>query len=70
MNRAEYNAEYWKKNKKIISEKRKKKYREDKGKREEILKKHKQWVEENRERWNAYQREYRRRKKEAKNDEI
>lgn len=56
----EYNAKYWAEHKKEISEKRKKQYRKN---RTELLSKHDKWVKENRDYWNAYQKEYRRRKK-------
>ena len=60
MNRSEYNAKYWAEHKKEISERRKKLYREHK---EEIDERNKRWLNANREHWNAYLREYRRKKK-------
>ena len=60
MNTKEYNAKYWKEHKEQISERRKKFYQEHK---EEISKRNKRWIEANRDKWNAYQREYYRRKK-------
>lgn len=55
------NAEYWERNKEKISAKRKLKYHsEDKEQRVASSKK---WLKENRDRWNAYQREYKRRRR-------
>lgn len=56
--RSEYNAKYWAAHKERISEKRRKAYKEDPTK---VNERNKRWLENNRERWNAYQREYRRR---------
>lgn len=53
----EYNREYWAKNKERISKTRKKR-----GSQTEYVR---EWREKNRERYNAYHREYRRRRKEA-----
>ena len=62
----EYNAKYWAEHKKEISEKRKEAYQRDKDK---IKVRNKKWVEKNREKWNAYLREYRKAKKEANEKE-
>ncbi len=56
-----YHADYWKKNKEKIRQQRKKHYEKN---RERIVESNKKWLRENREYWNAYQREYRRRRKE------
>lgn len=58
--RKEYNAKYWANNKAKISKTRKEKYRESP---EKVIDRNKRWFSENRDRWNAYQREYRKRKK-------
>lgn len=58
----EYNANYWKEHKEEISEARKRKYKKD---RDKILTRNKKWLKDNKDHWNAYQREYRRRKKEG-----
>ena len=55
-NKKEYNAEYWIKNKDRISAQRKEHYKKH---REEILERNKKWITNNRDKWNAYQREYR-----------
>lgn len=55
------NAEYWEKNKEKISAKRKLQYHGDT--REKRLASSKKWLKENRDRWNAYQREYRRKQR-------
>lgn len=55
----EYNAKYWAEHKKQISEKRKKRYEEDAEYREHIISKNKEWIENNRDRWNEYMRERR-----------
>ena len=55
------NAEYWERNKEKISAKRKLKYHsKDKEQRVASSKK---WLKENRDRWNAYQREYKRKRR-------
>ena len=58
--RSEYNAKYWAANRERISKKRKENYEKDPSK---ILERNKRWLENNREHWNAYQREYRRRQR-------
>lgn len=60
-NTKEYNAKYYAEHKKEISERRKEVYKKDKKK---IIDRNKKWQKDNREYWNAYMREYRRRKKE------
>lgn len=62
-NSKEYNAQYWNDHKKEISEKRKKRYKEDEEHREHVAKKSKEWVENNRDKWNAYMRERRKKAK-------
>lgn len=62
-NSKEYNARYWKEHKEKISEKRKKRYEEDAEYREHITNKSKKWVEKNRDKWNAYMRERRKKVK-------
>ena len=59
-NKKEYMQEYWIKNKKRLSAQRSKYYQEHK---EEIDERNKAWLEKNRDKWNAYMREYRKRKK-------
>lgn len=63
MNTKEYNAEYYRKHRKEISEQRKQHYQEYK---ECIRARNRKWLENNREQWNAYMRN--RRKKEEQND--
>lgn len=66
-NRSEYNKQYWEKHKKEISERRKQYYKEHK---EEIDKRNKRWFKKNKDKWNAYQRERRKRLKlDNKNDD-
>lgn len=60
--RKAYNAQYWAAHKEKISERRKKIYKEN---RDKTLARNKQWLKDNKDQWNAYQREYRRRKKAA-----
>ena len=60
-NTSEYNARYYAEHKKEISERRKKVYKRDKKK---ITERNLKWRDNNREHWNAYMREYRRKKKE------
>ena len=68
--RRQYNKDYWSKHKDEISKKRKKRYKVNKDVQEKIAERSKRWVEKNRDKWNKYQREYRRRKRaEAKNKE-
>lgn len=59
--RREYNAKYWRTHKKEIQSRRREFYKEN---RERILARNKQYFIENREAWNAYMRNYRKRKKE------
>ena len=56
----EYMREYWIKNKKRLSAQRSKYYQEHK---EEIDERNKNWLENNRDKWNAYMRERRRKAK-------
>ena len=56
----QYNAEYWAKHKEEISAHRKAFYQEHKA---EINERNKRWLNANRDKWNAYMREYRKRKK-------
>lgn len=56
----EYMREYWIKNKKRLSIQRSKYYKEHK---EEIDERNKVWLENNRDKWNAYMRERRRKAK-------
>ena len=60
--RKEYNAKYWSKHSEEINKSRRAKYKEDKDK---FLDRNKRWLDKNRDRWNAYQREYRKRKQES-----
>lgn len=55
-NRSEYNAKYWAEHKEAISKRRKKEYLKNRGK---ILARNKKWLKDNKDKWNAYQREYR-----------
>lgn len=55
-NSKEYNAKYYREHKEEISEKRKKKYHADPEPYKEAVYK---WRENNREKWNAYMRERR-----------
>lgn len=55
---------YWVKHKEEISRKRKEKYDPEKAR-----KNHGKWLETNRDRWNAYMRERRRKKKEKVDEE-
>lgn len=59
-NKKEYMQEYWIKNKKRLSAQRSKYYQEHK---EEIDERNKVWLENNRDKWNAYMRERRRKAK-------
>ena len=59
----QYNAKYYREHAKELSEYRKKKYRENP---EKYKQKCYEWVEKNREKWNAYMRE--RRKLDRKQD--
>ena len=59
-NSKEYNAKYWQEHKEEISERRKKLYKERKG---EIDERNKRWLDANRDKWNAYMRERRRKAK-------
>ena len=60
-NTSEYNSRYYAEHKEEISERRKKVYKRDKKK---ITERNLKWRNNNREHWNAYMREYRRKKKE------
>ena len=53
----EYNAKYWAEHKEEISKRRKEFYKEHK---EEIDARHQRWLDENRDHWNKYMRERRR----------
>ena len=66
-NRSEYNKRYWATHKEEIAEQRKGFYKEHK---KEILERNKKWLEENRDRWNAYQREYRAKRKLDKKKKV
>ena len=59
-NSKEYNAKYYQGHKQQIVERKKKHYKEHK---EEILSRNKKWVENNREQWNEYMRERRKKLK-------
>ena len=59
-NSKEYNAKYYQGHKQQIVERKKKHYKEHK---EEILSRNRKWVENNRERWNEYMRERRKKLK-------
>ena len=61
-NSKEYNAKYYQEHKQEISERKKQHYQEHK---EDILARNKRWMENNREHWNAYMRN-RRKKGEEK----
>ena len=63
----EYNAKYWADHKEQISARRKETYKRD---RDAIIRRNKQWLENNKEHWNAYQREYRRKKKLDKKEQV
>ena len=63
MNTKEYNAKYYREHKKEISEKKKQYYLENK---ELVLARNRKWIENNREQWNAYVRN---RRKKGKKDE-
>ena len=54
--RKEYNAEYWERHKEEISKKRKEDYVKN---RDVVIERNKQWLKDNRDKWNAYQRKYR-----------
>lgn len=58
--RSEYNAKYWAEHKEELCARRKEVYKRD---RDKINKRNIQWKKDNKEKWNAYMREYRRRKK-------
>lgn len=60
--RKEYNAKYWSEHSKEINRSRRVKYKEDKDK---FLDRNKRWFKKNRDKWNEYQREYRKRKRES-----
>lgn len=64
INSKEYNAKYYEEHKEEISEKRKKKYRENPKKYKDAIYK---WRENNKEKWNAYMRE---RRKIDRNEDI
>lgn len=64
-NSKEYSAKYYQEHRQEIAERKKKHYEAHK---EEILARNKRWVENNRERWNEYMRE--RRKKLKAIDEM
>lgn len=57
--RREYNAKYWASHREELSKSRRERYKRDKA---VILESNKRWLEKNRDHWNAYQREYRKRK--------
>ena len=59
-NSKEYNAKYYQGHKQQIVERKKKHYKEHK---EEILARNKRWIENNREHWNEYIRERRKKLK-------
>lgn len=59
-NNKEYNAKYYQEHRRQIVERKKKHYEEHK---EEILARNKRWVESNREHWNEYMRERRKKLK-------
>ena len=67
MNRSEYNAKYWAEHKEEISERRKKLYKEHKA---EIDERNKRWLNANRDKWNAYMRERRKKAKLDKSKEA
>ena len=54
--RSEYNAKYWQEHKKAISKRRKEEYPKN---RDKILARNKKWLKDNKDKWNAYQRERR-----------
>ena len=58
--RSEYNAKYWAEHKEELCARRKEVYKRD---RDKINKRNIQWKKDNKEKWNAYMSEYRRRKK-------
>ena len=66
-NSKDYNAKYWQEHKEEISERRKKLYRERKG---EIDERNKRWLDANRDKWNAYMRERRRKAKLDRSKDI
>ena len=63
----EYWAKYYAEHKKTISDRRKKKYKEN---RDKILKRNTKWFKDNKEWWNAYQREYRKKQRLAKSKQV
>lgn len=65
--RVDYNKKYWREHKEQISAQRKKHYAENK---ETIIARNVQWKKDNREHWNAYLREWRRKKKLDKNKQA
>lgn len=67
MNKSEYNAKYWAEHKKEISERRKKLYKEHKA---EIDERNKRWLNANRDKWNAYMRERRKKAKLDKEKQV
>lgn len=67
MSRSEYNAKYWAEHKEEISERRKKLYKEHKT---EIDERNKRWLNANRDKWNAYMRERRKKAKLDKSEKV
>lgn len=66
-NISEYNKKYWAKHKEEISARRKVFYQEHK---KEINERNKKWLEANRDKWNAYMRERRRKAKLDKQKDV
>lgn len=63
MDRKAYNDKYWAEHRYEILKKRRERYKKDKKK---IDAQNRRWLDANREHWNAYMRDYRKKKKAEK----